>query len=315
MPNRISRVDFGGFFRERRFYESPAAIRAYKGLRGVAARAGFDVVLKTFYSPIPDLERLPEGFFERPAPLPGIDLDLDRQLAFVTERLAGPMAEFEPATSPGGDRHRYTSANPSYSRLDATFLYAMIRTLKPARVIELGSGHSTLVTAEAGRRNARDGFPLRLEAYDPYAAVVDDALPGLERLHSVPVQRVPTATFEQLKAGDVLFVDTTHTVKAGSDVNFIVLDVLPRLAAGVVVHIHDVFLPFEYPRDFAEKFGLYWNEQYLVQAFLSMNPGYEVLLSGAALTRLRTDEFISTVPAGVPSEGSGAFWIRRTEAG
>ncbi len=305
-------MDFGGFFRERKFYESPVAVRAYKGLRSGAARAGFDLVLKTFYSPIPDLEHLPADFFERAAPLPGINLRLDRQLGFVAGQLAGPMAEFRPPTSPEAGRYRYTTANPSYSRLDATFLYAIIRSLKPKRVIELGSGHSTLVTAEAGRRNAEAGFPLRLEAYDPYAAVVDEGLPGLERLHAVPVQEVPTSAFEELQAGDLLFVDTTHTVKAGSDVNFIVLNVLPRLRPGVVVHIHDVFLPFEYPRDFAEKYGLYWNEQYLVQAFLSMNPGYEVLLSGAALTRLRRSDFLSRVPPGVPAEGSGAFWIRRT---
>ncbi len=307
-------MDFGGFFRERKFYESPAAVRAYKGLRSGAARAGFDLVLKTFYSPIPDLEHLPADFFERAAPLPGIDLRLDRQLEFVVGQLAGPMAEFRPPTSPKAGRYRYTTANPSYSRLDATFLYSMIRSLKPKRVIELGSGHSTLVTAEAGRRNAEEGFPLGPTAYDPYAAVVYDGLPGLERLHAVPVQEVPTSAFEELQAGDVLFVDTTHTVKAGSDVNFIVLHVLPRLKPGVVVHIHDVFLPFEYPRDFADKYGLYWNEQYLVQAFLSMNPGYEVVLSGAALTRLRTSDFLSRVPPGVPAEGSGAFWVRRTES-
>lgn len=306
-------MDFGGFFRERKFYESPAAIQAYRGLRRGAARAGFDVVLKTFYSPIPDLEGLPGDFFERAAPLPGIDLALDRQLEFVETRLAQPMAEFRPAPSPAAGRYRYTTANPSYSRLDATFLYSIIRATKPRRVLELGSGFSTLVTAEAGQRNAAEGFALSLEAYDPYAGVVDEGLPGLECLHPVPVQQVPTETFEALDAGDVLFVDTTHTVKAGSDVNFIVLNVLPRLRPGVVVHIHDVFLPFEYPRDFAEKYGLYWSEQYLVQAFLSMNPGYEVVLSGAALSRLRTSDFLARVPAGVPAEGSGAFWIRRTD--
>lgn len=307
-------MDFGGYFRERKFYESPVAVAAYRGMRRALAGAGFDVVLKTFYSPIPDLKGLPRGFFEDPVPLPGIDLALDRQLSLVDEQLSGLMGEFQPSDSPDPGPHRYTTANPSYSRLDATFLYAMVRHLRPRRTIELGSGYSTLVTAEAGRRNANEGFPLSLEVYDPYAAVVDASLPGLDALHSVAVQQVPTATFEALEAGDVLFVDTTHTVKANSDVNYIVLQVLPRLKPGVVVHIHDIFLPFEYPRDFADKYGLYWNEQYLVQGFLAMNPGYEVVLSGSALTRLRTADFCARVPAGVPAEGSGAFWIRRTGA-
>ena len=308
-------MDFGGFFRERRFYESPLAIRAYRALRAVAARLGFHVVLKTFYSPIPELDRLPPGWFEREAALPGLELGLDRQLELLEQRLAGPMAEFDPPAAPAGDPHRYSADNPSFGRLDASVLYAMVRALRPRRIVELGSGHSTLVMAEAVRRNAAEGVTTRLETYDPYAALVRDDLPGLERLHRVPVQDVPAEVFEALGEGDVLFVDTTHTVKVGSDVNAIVLDVLPRLAAGVVVHIHDVYLPFEYPRDFLDAYGLYWNEQYLVQAFLAMNPGYEVLFANAALSRLRTEAFLARAPKGVPPHGGGSFWIRRTGAG
>src|SRR4051812_15973402 len=138
-------LDFGGFFRERRLYESPWAIRGYRGLRRVAERVGFQVVLKTFYSPIPELDRLPPGWFERVSELPGVDLGLDRQLGFARERLAGLMAEFAPpATS--ADPRAYATSNPSYSRLDASVLYAMVRALRPARILELGSGQSSLVT-------------------------------------------------------------------------------------------------------------------------------------------------------------------------
>lgn len=304
-------MDFGGFFRERRFYESRAAIRAYRMLRRAAARVGFDVVLKTFYSPIPALDRLSPATFQRRSPLAGIDLDLDRQLTFLAERLAEPMAEFHPPSAAGGDPHTYAIENPSYGHLDAAVLYAMIRALKPGRVIELGSGHSTLVTAAAGRRNAAEGAPLALEVYDPYAAVVTDDLPGLERLDRTPAQQLPPETFARLGDGDVLFVDTTHTVKIGSDVNFVVLDVLPRLAPGVVVHLHDIFLPYEYPRAWVEDFALYWAEQYLVQAFLCLNPAFEALVSVAALTKERRAELDARVPAGVPRSGGSAFWIRR----
>ena len=303
-------MDFGGFFRERRLYERPWAVRGYRGVRRIAERAGVQVVLKTFYSPIPELDRLPPGWFVRVGELPGIDLDLDRQLAFARE-LAGPMAEFDPPQRTE-DPHRYAIENPSYSRLDASVLYAMVRSLRPARILELGSGRSSLVTAEAARRNAADGAPCRYEAYDPYPGPGTGGLPGLAALHRVPAQEVPAAAFEALGAGDVLFVDTTHTVKTGSDVNHIVLEVLPRLAPGVVVHVHDILLPYEYPPGFMADFGLYWTEQYLLQAFLAMNPGYEVLLANAALGGLRGDELRAALPGGAAAEGGSAFWIRRT---
>ena len=308
-------MDLGGFFRSRRFYESAWAIKGYRGLRALAERAGFQVVLKTFYSPIPDVAALPPGFFERVAELPGIDLGLDRQLAFVRDTLAGPMAEFRPPEQPTSDPHRYAVANPSYGRLDASTLYAMVRALRPGRIVELGSGQSSLVTAEAVRANAAEGHPCRYEAYDPYPGVAGEALPGLAVLHRVAAQDVPFEVIEALTAGDILFVDTTHTVKTGSDVNHIVLELLPRLAPGVAVHVHDIFLPFEYPPGFMVDFGLYWAEQYLLQAFLAMNPGYEVLLANNALAALRPDELAAALPAGFAPGGGSAFWLRRTDRG
>jgi hypothetical protein len=306
-------LDFGGFFRERRLYESSWAVRGYRLLRRAAERAGFQVVLKTFYSPIPELDKLPPGWFERVSDLPGIDLRLDRQLELLRERLGAPMAEFRPpAKAPTADA--YGSDNPSYSLLDASVLYAMVRSMRPRRIVELGSGQSSLVTAEAVRANAADGASCRYEAYDPYPGVAAGGLPGLTSLERVAAQHVPLATFEALQDGDVLFVDTTHTVKTGSDVNHVVLEILPRLARGVVVHVHDIFLPFEYPPGFLADFGLYWAEQYLLQAFLAMNPGYEVLLGCAALEGLRREDLRAALPAHVPAGGGSAFWIRCTRS-
>jgi hypothetical protein len=134
----------------------------------------------------------------------------------------------------------------------------------------------------------------------------------VSRLEPVPAQEVPLAEFGSLGPGDVLFVDTTHTVKVGSDVNFVVLDVLPLLARGVVVHFHDVFLPREYPRTWIEDLGLVWAEQYLLQAFLAMNSGYEVLLSTGALAD-EHPEVLAPLVRSWPLRGlPGSFWIRRT---
>ena len=303
-------MKFGGLFRERNFYQSKAAKTAYRGLRRGFAKVGLDVVVKTFYSPIPDLDQLPAETFSRTSALPGTGWDLDRQLEFV-RTLRPALEEFRTVMNGGGDPWQY-APNLSYTEADAAVLYAMVRSLKPRRIVELGSGHSTLVTAQAARRNAAEGRPLTLEAYDPFPSVVTDALPGLSKLERVGAQQVPLETFETLEAGDVLFVDTTHTVKVGSDVNFIVLEVLPRLREGVHVHLHDIFLPYEYPRQWLEDYGLYWTEQYLVHAFLIFNTGYDVLAAMHALQRDRRDAMAGLLPPAVADWPGGAFWIRRT---
>ena len=296
---------FGAFFRTRELYRRDWAVRIYRGLRRVASALGLQVVLKTFYSPIPALDEIPPETFERESPLAGIDFDLDAQLRWVGDELAAPMNEFRPGSGAG----RYAAGTASYPQLDATVLFGMIRRLRPRRVIELGSGASTLVLAEAARANARDGAPLQLDVFDPFPGVPED-LPGLGSLNRTRAQDVPLEVLRELGDGDVLFVDTTHTVKLGSDVNFIVLDVLPTLAPGVVVHFHDIFLPHEYPRRWLEDYALYWSEQYLVQAFLAQNDRWEILCAVSALARRRGDELAAVLPPGTPRHGA-AFWLRR----
>jgi predicted O-methyltransferase YrrM len=293
-----------GAFRDRRVYESGAATAAYRGLRRGAARIGLDVVARTFYSPVPNLDRLAPGTFDRVSELPGIAWDLDAQLAFVRSEVAPAMTGF--ADTPGYD------PDSSYNAADGAVLYGMLRGLRPSRVVELGSGQSTLLMARAAEQNAADGDPLVLESFDPYPGVAQPPLSGLAALERVPAQEVPLSVFEALAPGDVLFVDTTHTVKLGSDVNHIVLEVLPRLRAGVIVHLHDIFLPFEYPRVWPERYGLYWSEQYLVQAFLAFSSGYEVLAAVHALQRQRTAAIRELLPEAVGERVGAAFWVRRT---
>lgn len=303
------RLRFGG--RERALHESRAVIRAYRGLRAIGAKAGFDVLLRTFYSPVPHLDELAPGAFEHVSELPGLRWDLDAQVQFVRDELSQAAAEFRPppTSAPGSDR--YATGNPSYSLLDATLHYAVVRWLRPRRLVELGSGHSTLVTAEAARRNEAEGSPLTLDVYDPFPSVIREGLSGLNALHSTPAQAIPLAVFEALESGDVLFVDTTHTVKIGSEVNFVVLEVLPRLRAGVVVHFHDIYLPFEYPRAWMEDFALYWNEQYLLQAFLAHNQSWDVLVAVQALNRLRRAGLAASLSSAALAHDGAGFWIQR----
>jgi predicted O-methyltransferase YrrM len=286
------RVELGAFIRRHNVHNDRRVVAAFRMLRRGASRVGLHVVPKSFYSAIPDVAALPAGTFERRSSMAGIELDLDAQLAWAREHLAAPMREF---AGPAAD---------TYGILDATVLYGMIRALRPRRVVELGSGASTAVTAQALRANG-DG---ELVVYDPYPG---DGVEDIAELHRIGAQDVPLETLASLQSGDVLFVDTTHTVKIGSDVNFIVLEVLPRLARGVVVHFHDIFLPYEYPRRWLEDYGLYWAEQYLLQAFLSMNAGYEVLLAVTALARDRADAFAAVLPEAAAHRAGAAFWLRR----
>lgn len=260
---------------------------------------GYDLLRRDYYSPIPDPRIVGDGRID----MVEVALDLDRSVEHVRE-LERFLREFVP---PDGWRWD----NGLYGRVEADLLYAELRFRRPARIIELGSGHSSLIIAAAARANAADGVAPHYTAVDPYPRdFVRAGIAGLDELRDQSATAVPLAEFENLGDNDVLFVDTTHTVKPGSEVNHLILEVLPRLAPGVVVHFHDVVLPYEYPRAFFEK-GLFWAEQYLLHAFLAMNDGYEVLLPAYALCRERAEAMAGLVGSFRPGVGPGAFWIRR----
>jgi hypothetical protein len=263
-------------------------------------------VERRFYSPVPDLEALPDDVFDRESELTGIHLGTAAHLAFAESHLAPYVRELD--DHPRG----FPFANDYYAAGDAHLTYAMVRHLRPAHVLELGSGYSTLVMAMACESNAAEGAKSTYTAYDPYPTpLLADPPVGLTAYHFLPAQEVPSGEFTALGAGDVLFVDTSHTVKLGGDVNRVVLDVLPRLAAGVHVHFHDIWLPFEYHPELVRNLRLFWAEQYLLQAFLAMNHSYEVVLATHAARMREPDRFRALLPAWSPDLYPTSFWIRR----
>lgn len=282
-------------------------------LMQTAHSLGYDLVKKHYYSEVPDLDSLPASIWSSRSELAGVPFDIDAGLRFVERELAEFVGEFSPpATSTGNPRDFYLE-NSLYEALDAETLYAMVRRFRPRRVLELGSGMSTLVIADALRHDGIiDGR--RHDVYDPYPR--DDlggVLEQLANLYSIPATEVPLERFTTLQAGDILFVDTTHTVKIGGDVNRVILDVLPRLAPGVLVHFHDIFLPGEYPIEFFTELGFSWAEQYLLQAFLAFNQRFEVLFGAAALMRDRPEAITRLVPSAARAVRPSAFWIRRLD--
>ncbi len=277
-------------------------MRGYAAARAAGRALGLDLVVRNFYSPVPDVAQLGPAHYERVSPMHGIDLRVEHAARLLTQELA-PLLAQAPVRGAG------ELLSP-----DAEVLHAIVRWARPRRIVEIGSGGSTEIIDAACALNAADGDPVEYAVFDPYASdrVRSDELRHAQ-VRSVAAQEVPDAAFTALGAGDILFIDSTHTVKLGGDVNRLFLDVLPLLAPGVLVHVHDIFLPREYPRVWIERDGKFWAEQYLLQAFLCLNSDFEVVLplnalshgdGGAAAASALLREL-------APGAEPGSFWIRR----
>jgi hypothetical protein len=152
---------------------------------------------------------------------------------------------------------------------------------------------------------------IALTFIDPDPSTVRALLKPDDRAEIIaaPLQDVPLARFDDLEANDILFVDSTHVAKTGSDVNRILFDILPRLKPGVHIHFHDMFYPFEYPKEWVYE-GRAWNEDYFVRAFLEFNDAFEIVLFGTYLIRFHRDWFARHMPLCLENPG-GALWMKR----
>ena len=272
-------------------------------------RRGWHVQPNHFYWPLNDVEFLAENralWHERGAPR-GIDWDLDGQIELV-RRFAPVLRELDdvPDELPA-DAPEFAWGNSSFSGADAIAYYGVIRTLQPRRVVEVGSGWSSLVLKRALARNDGDCAVTMVEPFpneEVWAGV-----PAEWTLHRRLLQHADLELFDALEPGDVCFYDGSHCVRTGSDVNWLVFEVLPRLARGVWVHFHDLFWPDDYADDWIFQEGLSWNEQYLVQAFLMHNDSYRVRLANRLLFRERRQELAAAYPRGALDGGS--VWLEK----
>jgi predicted O-methyltransferase YrrM len=271
-----------------------------------------------YYSPLPDTRELgaepahSQVWRPQPRETPGIDwrdeeqVSLCRDVFGQQERLAFPDA-------PTGDETEYFTGNEQFAPFDAWLLEAFLRMLSPARLIEIGSGFSTLVSARVNRE-LLDGA-VHITCIEPYPRpFLVDGVPGVSELRVEKVQETPLEVFEALSHDDVLFIDTSHVAKTGSDVVWLYQEVLPRLRPGVVVHIHDIFVPGEYPEDWVLD-GRAWNELYVVRAFLAFNGAFRIELGAQYLLkrhrRLVLDVFPGMREDRYARPGGGSLWIRR----
>ena len=245
-------------------------------------------------------------------PLPGIDLNDNGQLALLAQLDYGPELKALPLEDQGDGGFHYH--NRFFGAGDAEYLYSLIRHLKPARLTEIGSGFSTLVARKAIERNTADDPAYRCHHHciEPYE---NDWLEALDvELVREPLQQVPLSTFEELGPDDILFIDSSHVIRPGGDVLREYHEILPLLAPGVYVHIHDIFTPADYLSWWLSDEVRMWNEQYLLEAFLAFNHSFEVVAGLNYLAKRHREELGRACPilAAEPNVEPGSFWIRRS---
>jgi hypothetical protein len=270
------------------------------------------VVPGHFYSPIPDVEQLERRTDSRIAA--GDSLQNIRGNEEERDAIEGdiwryyPQLPFSEKPVPG---LRYYYGNDAFSCPDAILLYTMLRRYRPRRVVEIGSGFSSALMLDIDERFLKK--TVSFVFIEPFPARLVSLITEQDRRHSIvaePVQKLSSMDlFESLEKNDVLFIDSTHVSKTGSDVNFIFFEILPRLRAGVLVHFHDIANGFEYPLEWHKK-GIHWNESYLLRAFLQFNSRYEVLFFNAQFQALKEDKIAHEIPL-YNSERGVSFWLRR----
>jgi GT2 family glycosyltransferase len=274
------------------------AVRTARTIRAIVATPPY-VAPGDFYSPLTTQDDVSRALTWTEAP--AVDMSEETQLALVSQ-LRSVLSQ--PALGP-----RYTPGNGMYGPGDAAVYRAMLHHLRPARIIEVGSGYSTALALDEADACAHLS-KLAITCIEPFP----DRLLSLlgksdsERVTLIrqPVQDVAAEIYGTLGPGDVLFIDSTHVVKAGSDVVWLFLHVLPRLAPGVAVHVHDVFWPFEYPASWLKEHRD-WTENYLLHAFLVGNASWEIMFFSSWIWHCHPE----LVPRELAREQPGSIWLRR----
>ncbi len=269
-----------------------------------------------FYSAVPSLaDRRHHAAhiaeLQKRTSLPGITISETLTFEHI-DSMAKASAQADPWLGPRSDR-RYRFDNSTYSYGDALSLLGTLQRVGPARVIEVGSGYSSALLLDANDHLLNSS--LSITFIEPYPELLNTLARTDQdsfELIARPVQSVSLDVFRQLKANDILFIDSTHVVKMASDVHFLYLEVLPVLVPGVYIHIHDIFWPFEYPPAWIEQ-GRAWNEAYFLRALLTDNPAYEIVYFSDYARLFHEERLAAKVPLAARNYG-GHIWLRTRSA-
>ena len=264
-------------------------------------RWGYHIRPIHYYEPLPDFRSITAEQINRRRSYPAIDFRWKEQLSLVNELAAYrdelPAIEFD-------------FNNGYFSDLDAAVYYSLIRYLKPGRIIEIGGGYSTRIASKALVRNGQGS----LTSIEPYP---EERFNGARlNIELIPkrVEELDVEFFSRLEAKDILFIDSSHTVKFGSDVCYELLEVLPALKPGVWIHVHDIFFPQDYPADWLMNRRLALNEQYLLEALLAFNTNFSVQLANHWICLDHLDLAAQLWPDALSADHrSSSFWMKRVE--
>lgn len=273
--------------------------------------SGFHITRNHFYEPIPDSRNLKPELWSQPHSLPGVEMNDPTQRHFLNSIVPRFQTELEslPLDAPTAESPFYLR-NGRFEGIDPLLAHCVVRHFRPRQIVEVGSGYSTLLLAQAALQNG----DCAVHSIEPYPEeFLTRGVKGLTSLLEAKVEEVDPAFFDRLESGDILFIDSSHVVRIGGDVNFLFLQVLPRLRPGVIVHVHDIFLPYEYQSKWVFELRRFWTEQYLLQAFLAFNSDFEVLVSTGHLKAHYFEQVQETFPTAAPWRG-GSFWMRRKPA-
>jgi hypothetical protein len=241
--------------------------------------------------------------------LPGIDWNDAAQLQLLTQfNFADELRAF-PQNKPSAAEFGYQDTQ--YGNGDAEIYYSMIRNKKPRRIIEIGSGDSTLIANLAVAANRRDdsAYLCDLICIEPYEMAWLEGT-GVTVIRE-RVENIDLAFFDTLGPNDILFIDSSHIIRPWGDVLREFHEIIPRVASGVIIHVHDIFSPRDYPENWLRAERRLWNEQYLLEAFLAFNNRFEIICANNWLWHHHYDDLAKVCPMTLtPKKGPSAFWFQ-----
>ncbi|MFQ5447200.1 MAG: class I SAM-dependent methyltransferase [Saprospiraceae bacterium] len=264
-----------------------------------------------FYSPIPDLDEIKKReaeIYDFGRNIHGIGFNDEVQLDLL-EKVRSHLPE-APWTFEKKDGLLYHYDNIYYTYSDALSLFGLMKSLRPKRIVEIGSGWSSAVMLDTNRLFLDS--KTNLTFIEPFPERLLEVTGGGQciNLNKTTVQYASPDVFKSLEAGDFLFIDTSHVSKIGSDVDHILFEVLPVLKPGVYIHFHDIFYPFEYPKEWIYK-GYAWNENYILRAFLMDNPHYEIAFMNTYLEYKYPEKLPEVLFTRYNNTVAGSIWLRK----
>jgi len=281
--------------------------------KGIFNLVGVYPIRDHYYEPMYNYKRHLRHSLRDERKLPGIDLNEAGQLEWLGQfDFADELAKIPEEPTAG---RMYYYKNPNFAEGDAECLYSLIRLKKPKRIVEIGSGFSTMMARDAiGQNRSEDAaYNCRHICIEPYEMQWLDSIDGLEVIRQ-KVEEVDHSMFGQLESDDILFIDSSHVIRPQSDVLTECLEILPILKPGVLIHIHDIFTPYDYLDHWLVDEVKLWNEQYLLEAFLSCNPQFEIVLALNYLSHKHPAQLAEKFPMlgrKVEQAEPRSIWIRK----